>query len=220
MDIKGHGSFIRIDYEGKRYFRLCEGPGYNWYEYEFFANSMQLLTNEGVMKFELAMELETQFKALFNNNPVKTEINNKKVLTLIADAIKNRKDFDSGPYQPNNDKRFIVKSDKDQSFLKIIQKSNNQEFLIGSFTDSNSFIYYPNESLYGRSSRARFINSLLSALNDKFDNNNFNYRYKETSNSGKIEICVPTYDPEHKNIVFKKIIPFSNPLVIPLAGDT
>jgi hypothetical protein len=182
MDIKGHGSFIRIDHESKRYFRLCEGPGYKWYEYNFFTDSMQLLTNEGVMQFELAEELEEAYQESIKPKSLKFDLSNEEMFPLMMEAIKNREPFDSNDHQPNStkDRKFIVKITENNDAILSIHpnvkiytlggmKHYKTPYRLAVFKDDEIELHIPSlERLPRTKGRPKLIKFLLNMISEHF----------------------------------------------------
>jgi hypothetical protein len=239
MDIKGHGSFIRIDYEGKRYFRLCEGPGYNWYEYEFFANSMQLLTNEGVMKFELAMELEEAYQESIKPKSCRFDLSNEEMFPLMMEAIKNREPFDSNDHQPNSskDRKFIVSIDEDNNAVLSVQPNANfytfesgmkhyeTPYRLAVFTGDKIELHIPSlDRLPRTKGRPKLIRAMLKMISEHFNVPEYNYTEKFNGELLLFTIYKEelTYVAE-KDAYFPKrgeVISTTTPIIFNLPSDT
>ena len=182
MDIKGHGSFIRIDHEGNRYIRLCEWDifGYSWYKYDFFTDSMQLLTSEGVMWFELAEELEEAYRESIKPKDSKFDLSNEEMFPLMMEAIKNREPFDSNDHQPNSskDRKFIVSIDEDNNASLWFQPDANVRlgtsyykdgFKLALFKKDKIELHIPTlQQLRRTKGRPRLIKFLLNMISEHF----------------------------------------------------
>jgi hypothetical protein len=184
MDIKGHGSFIRIDYEGNRYIRLCEWPGYKWYEYDFFTDSMQLLTNEGVMKFELAMEFEEAYQESIKPKSLKFDLSNEEMFPLMMEAIKNREPFDSNDHQQNSSKarKFIVLIDENNNAVLWVQPNANiytfesgmkhykTPYRLAAFKEDKIELHIPSLDMLPRTKgRPKLIRAMLKLISEHFN---------------------------------------------------
>ena len=143
MDIKGYGSFLYVDYEGKRYYRLSYSPlyGYKWFEYDFWADSMQLLTNEGVMNYALSQKLEEVFKE--RTTPKKLEPNTDEMFKMMLEAVENRNEFDSSTVQPNSSTSYRVKvdSEKANAYIYHQPQKDGDSYLAAAFCDSKIKFY-------------------------------------------------------------------------------
>jgi hypothetical protein len=239
MDIKGHGSFIRIDYEGKRYFRLCEFPGYNWYEYEFFTDTMQLLTNEGVMKFELVKELEDAYQDYIKPKSLKFDLSNEEMFPLMMEAIKNREPFDSNDHQPNSskDRKFIVKITENNDAILIIHpnvkiytfpsggKHYKTPYSLAVFKEDKIELHIPSLDMLPRTKgRPKLIRTMLKMISEHF--NVPEYIYTEKFNGELLLFTI--YKEEfayvaEKDAYFPKrgeVITTTTPLIFNLPSDT
>jgi hypothetical protein len=216
MDIKGYGSFLYVDYEGKRYYRLSYSPlyGYNWFEYDFFTDSMQLLTNEGVMNHTLSRKLEEVLKE--RNAPKKLEPNTEEMFKMMLEAVENRNEFDSSKVQPSASTSYRVRVDSEKTIAYVYHqpKKDGDSYLAAAFCDNKIEIYVPDKyddlGISHRKAKTK-INKLLKAISEHF--NTASYCYRESCNKGtgfhiffKIE---GEYGPYEKVMT-------TNPLVIPL----
>lgn len=134
------GYFKAYDYNGERYFRLGDENGCNWYRYDFFNDTMQLLTNEGVMQFDLVEELDKAWEEIHKPKSCKFDLSNEEMFPLMMEAIKNRQPFDSSVHQPNSsrDRKFVVKITENNDALLSIQPDPS----VKSYTQHGELKYY------------------------------------------------------------------------------
>jgi hypothetical protein len=242
MDIKGHGSFIRIEYEGNRYIRLCEWDifGYSWYKYDFFTDSMQLLTNEGVMQFELAKELEEAYQESIKPKDSKFDLSNEEMFPLMMDAIKNREPFDSNDHQPNSskDRKFIVLIDEDNNAVLWVQpnvkiytfgrsggRHYKTPYRLAMFREDRIELHIPSLDMLPRTKgRPKLIRMMLKMISEHF--NVPKYIYTEKFNGELLLFTI--YKEElayvaEKDSYFPKrgeVITTTTPLIFNLSIDT
>ena len=241
MDIKGHGSFIRIDHEGNRYIRLCEWDifGYSWYKYDFFTDSMQLLTSEGVMQFKLAEELEEAYRESIKPKDSKFDLSNEEMFPLMMEAIKNREPFDSNDHQPNSskDRKFIVSIDEDNNAVLWVQPNANiytfgsgmkhykTPYRLAVFKEDKIELHIPSLELLPRTKgRPKLIRALLKLISEHF--NVPEYIFTEKFNGPLMLFTV--YKEElayvaEKDAYFPKrgeVISTTTPIIFNLPSDT
>jgi hypothetical protein len=208
MEIFGYGTFLIVNNDEGRFYRLTHSYGYRWYKYDFSTGNLLNIAGE---------TLESQYQTLVNGKPATAEKNNEEVFDLIVDAIKNKTSFDSKPYQPNSSMRFQVVVEETYIDLVVINNKNEHSQSVAIFTEKDVKIYFP--EIYGPKSNFKFINNFLRKLSEAFETDKFNYVYSPigAKRNGKIKITKMNfyYDQGVRGCVFE-YIPFVNPLVITL----
>lgn len=201
MKFKDSAQLSRIDSDGRQYYRISFSHGNEWYLRDF--------SNGNLIPYETShsKRLEQQYQESLKGTSFPIEKTTDEVLLLVAEAIKNKTDYDSKSHQFNSGKRFIVVNENGAIFLYLTEdkwsQSPETRFRLATFNEHEATFYFSNKVVMPRKSRMRMYNTLFKKLNQAFECYKFSYIHQETKGRDtRLMGVVPYLVDEMGNFVY------------------
>lgn len=182
------GYFQAFDYAGNRYYRLSTELGHEW------------VTKEMTVEFSLSEELERCWAELNAPKIFKFDLDNREMFSLMMDAIKSRKPFDSRDHQPNGSRKFVVEITEDNSAILSVHPNVKIYTFNGviNYTDPVKLAVFwddkielhlpPFDKLPKTGSRPKLIKTILQLLSEHFDVPEYIYKEQGKKTNGSTEL--------------------------------